>query len=114
MKTKTGACHCGKEGVVFLHYAKKHLCEEHFIRMFDKRFRKTVRMGSMLKKGDVVAIGLSGGKDSTVMLHSLAALRKDLPFELIAITIDEGIEGYRAMTMVPARRECEKLGIEQR
>jgi uncharacterized protein (TIGR00269 family) len=109
-----GLCHCGEEGVVFLHYAEKHLCEKHFIHMFDRRFRKTVRMNGMLKKGDRVAIGLSGGKDSTVLLHSLSDLKKDLPFELVAITIDEGIEGYRARTMVPAKRECEKLGIEQK
>src|SRR5271157_1818177 len=105
----TGKCHCGEEGVVFLHYAEKHLCADHFIRMFDRRFRKTVRMNKMLKKGDKVAVGLSGGKDSTVLLHSLAELREDLPFDLIAITIDEGIAGYREKTMVPAKNECEKL-----
>ncbi len=110
----TGKCHCGEEGVVFLHYAEKHLCADHFIRMFDRRFRKTVRMNKMLKKGDKVAVGLSGGKDSTVLLHSLAELREDLPFDLIAITIDEGIAGYREKTMVPAKNECEKLGIEQK
>lgn len=109
-----GRCHCGEDGVVFLHYSEKHLCAEHFIRMFDRRFRRTVRMNKMLRKGDRVAVGLSGGKDSTVLLHSLAMLREDLPFELIAITIDEGIDGYRPKTMVPARRECEKLGVEQR
>ena len=107
------ACHCGKEPAIFLHYAQKHLCEEHFIRMFDKRFRKTVSVHKMLRKGDRVAVGLSGGKDSTVLLHSLAELKKDLPFEIVAITIDEGIEGYRARTLGIAKRECEKLGIEQ-
>jgi len=105
-------CFCGKEGVVFLHYASRHLCESHFIRMFDKRFRKTVRMRNMLKKGDRVAIALSGGKDSCVLLHSLAELQKDLPFELVALTIDEGIKGYRPKTLVAAKRECEKLDIE--
>ncbi|MFZ5501081.1 MAG: TIGR00269 family protein, partial [Candidatus Micrarchaeota archaeon] len=112
-KPETQFCHCGAEGAVFLHYASKHLCEEHFIRMFDKRFRKTVRMHNMLRKGDRVAVGLSGGKDSTVLLHSLAELKKDLPFEMVAVTIDEGIKGYRARTLGIARTECEKLGIEQ-
>lgn len=108
-----GRCHCGAEGAVFLAYSCKHLCESHFIRMFDKRFRKTVRMNSMLRRKERVAVGLSGGKDSTVLLHSLAELQKDLPFELVAITIDEGIEGYRARTMKPAKIACENLGIEQ-
>lgn len=66
----------------------------------------------MLRKGDRVAVGLSGGKDSCVLLHSLVQLQKDLPFELVAITIDEGIAGYRAKTLDIAKRECERLGIE--
>jgi uncharacterized protein (TIGR00269 family) len=81
--------------------------------MFDKRFRKTLSVHKMLRKGDRVVVGLSGGKDSTVLLHSLAALRMDLPFEIVALTIDEGIKGYRARTLGIARAECEKLGIEQ-
>jgi len=106
------SCHCGKAPSVFLPYASKHLCDQHFIRMFDKRFRKTIRLFNMLKKGDRVAIGLSGGKDSCVLLHSLVQLRKDLPMELVAITIDEGIAGYRAKTLDIAKTECEKLGID--
>ncbi|MFN7991293.1 MAG: TIGR00269 family protein [Candidatus Micrarchaeia archaeon] len=105
-------CHCGAEPSVFLHYAQKHLCQKHFIHMFDKRFRKTVREHRLIKKGDRIAVGLSGGKDSCVLLHSLAELRKDLPFEMIAVTIDEGIKGYREKTMKVASRECESLGIE--
>ncbi|MFH0737581.1 MAG: TIGR00269 family protein [Candidatus Micrarchaeota archaeon] len=108
-----GLCHCGEPGAVFLHYSSRHLCEKDFVRMFDKRFRKTVRAFGMIKKNDRIAVGLSGGKDSTVLLHSLAELKKDLPFELIAITIDEGIKGYRARTLKIAQKECERLGIEQ-
>lgn len=106
------ACHCGAEPSVFLHYSEKHLCQDHFIRMFDKRVRRTVREFSMLRKGDRVAVGLSGGKDSVVVLHSLAEIAKSLPIELVAITIDEGIEGYRDRTLRIAKAECEKLGIE--
>ena len=67
----------------------------------------------MLKKGDRVAVGLSGGKDSTVLLHSLVLLQKDLPFEIVAVTINEGIENYREKTLEVAKRECENLGVEQ-
>jgi uncharacterized protein (TIGR00269 family) len=88
------------------------MCAAHFISMFDKRFRKTVRQFSMLRKNDRVAVGLSGGKDSCVLLHLLSELKKDLPFSLVAITIDEGIAGYRSRTMHIAKRECETLGVE--
>jgi uncharacterized protein (TIGR00269 family) len=106
------SCHCGAEPSVFLHYSEKHLCQDHFIRMFDKRVRKTVREFGMLRKGDRVAVGLSGGKDSVVVLHSLASIAKSLPMELVAITIDEGIRGYREKTLRIAKAECEKLGLE--
>lgn len=105
-------CFCGAESSIFLHYSQKHLCAAHFIRMFDRRFRKTVREARMFRKGERVAIGLSGGKDSVVLLHSLAELKKSLPIELVAITIDEGIAGYREKTLAIARRECEALGVE--
>jgi len=95
-------------------YSSRHLCGGHFIRMFEKRFRKTVGTRKMLRKGDRVVVGLSGGKDSTVLLHCLSSLQKDLPFELLALTIDEGIRGYRARTLRIARAECESLGIEQK
>ena len=78
--------------------------------MFDKRFKKTVREFSLLKKGERIAVGLSGGKDSCALLHSLAGL--NLPLDLVAITINEGIANYREKTLETAKRECKKLGIE--
>lgn len=103
---------CEIDAAVYLGYAQQHLCQSHFKRMFDKRFRKTVREYKLIKKNDRIAVGLSGGKDSCVLLHCLFDLKKDLPFELVAITIDEGIKGYRNKTLEIAKRECEKLGIE--
>jgi uncharacterized protein (TIGR00269 family) len=105
---------CGSDAVVFLHYVRKHFCAEHFRQMFDKRFRSTVREFSMIKKGDRIAVGLSGGKDSTVLLRCLAELGKDLPMELVAITVDEGISGYRDATLKIAKKEAKGLGIEHR
>lgn len=79
--------------------------------MFEKRFRATVREFSMIRKNERVAVALSGGKDSCALLYLLAMLREVLPFELIAITIDEGIKGYRGNTLDVARRETKKHGI---
>jgi len=102
---------CGKDAVIYLPYTNKNLCKKHFVKMFEKRFRKTVREFNFIKKNDIVVVGLSGGKDSTVLLHLLASLRKDLPFKLKALTIDEGIKNYRPKTMKVAKKEAKKLNV---
>ncbi len=102
---------CGKPAAVHLAYAARHLCAGCFIAYFEKRFMRTVREFSMIKPGDRVAVGLSGGKDSVVMLHLLSKMRKRLPFELVAITIDEGVKGYRPATLKVAKAACRQLKV---
>lgn len=64
----------------------------------------------MIKPGDRVAVGVSGGKDSLVLLSALAAMRRfyPVPYEVEAVTIDPGIEG---MDFTPVSRLCETLGV---
>lgn len=57
---------------------------------------------AMLRPGDRVAVGVSGGKDSLCLLHALATLRARVPFayDLVAVTIQQGkftapIDGLR-------------------
>jgi uncharacterized protein (TIGR00269 family) len=67
----------------------------------------------MVIPGDRVAVALSGGKDSTALLLVLASLLpswQDVKF--IAITIDEGIAGYREATIEAAEQLTCLLGIE--
>ena len=110
--TSTAKCSkCGKPAAITLRYMNADLCQSHFVKMFEDRVKRTVRQFRMLKKGDRVAVGLSGGKDSCVMLHMLHKISKSLPFELFAITIDEGIAGYRNATLEVAKEECKKLGV---
>ena len=48
----------------------------------------------MIKEGDVIAVGISGGKDSLALLHALAGMRRFYPihYSLIAITCDLGFK----------------------
>jgi uncharacterized protein (TIGR00269 family) len=102
---------CGKPAAITLRYMNADFCQSHFVRLFESRVKRTVRQHRMLKKGDRVAVGLSGGKDSCALLHLLHKISQSLPIELFAITIDEGIAGYRSRTLRVARKECRKLGV---
>ena len=55
--------------------------------------RRCVDDYNMIEEGDKIAVGVSGGKDSLVLLTLLAGLREyfNKPFELEAITIDMGL-----------------------
>ena len=55
--------------------------------------RRCVDDYNMISEGDKIAVGVSGGKDSLVLLVLLAGLRKyfNKPFELEAVTIDMGL-----------------------
>lgn len=71
---------------------------------------KAIKKFNMIEKGDKVAVGLSGGKDSLALLSALSAFQKfsDENFELISITIDQtgGKENFDGL-----KKFCENLQV---
>ena len=104
-------CRCGRKPVYYRRQSGQYLCAVCFTRSIESKFRATVRKYSLVKKGDKIAVGLSGGKDSTVLLYLLHQLKKRRPFEMAAIIIDEGIAGYRDKTIEVALKTCDELGV---
>lgn len=74
--------------------------------------RAAVEEYGMLNRGDAVAVGVSGGKDSLVLLSLLAQLRRFHPsdFTLTAITLDPGFDGEPA-DYTPIAAFCERLQV---
>ncbi|MGW8309591.1 MAG: ATP-binding protein [Thiogranum sp.] len=64
----------------------------------------------MIRDGDRLLLGLSGGKDSLSLLHILRQLQRHAPvrFELAAITVDPQVEGFEPSRLLPYLKE---LGI---
>ncbi|MFQ6107080.1 MAG: TIGR00269 family protein [Thermoplasmata archaeon] len=103
---------CKKEAVTFIRYNGQHLCEDHFIAFYEKRVRSEISRQIRLKGRARIAVGLSGGKDSTVatlLLDEIFAVRKD--FRIHAITVDEGISEYRPRALELGREFCAERGI---
>ncbi len=103
---------CEKPAAVELRYAGKVFCRDHFTRMFWKRARRTIANNDLIEPNDVLGLALSGGKDSVACLHLLHRLLRSRPdTKMMAITIDEGIAGYRAKSVRIAGKNCRKLGV---
>ncbi len=112
LQDKTICSKCGRPAVVFQAYSRLAFCKAHFERQLQGKFMRTVREFSMIRPNEHIAVALSGGKDSVVLLHLLHALKKRLPMELSAILVDEGIAGYRPHSVKTAQAECKKLGVK--
>lgn len=72
--------------------------------------RRAVDDYNMIEEGDKIAVGVSGGKDSMLLLLALNHLKSYYPkkFELEAITIELGFEG---MDFEPVAVMCRELDI---
>jgi len=67
----------------------------------------------MVGRSEKIAVALSGGKDSIALLYILTKIfRNRTDLEFIAITIDEGIRGYREQTLEHAIKLTNELGIK--
>ncbi len=83
--------------------------------------RSAVEDYGMISKGDLVAVGVSGGKDSLTLLCALAELRRFLPasFDVVAITVDMGFDKTEPrengaappFAPEPIRALCDSYGI---
>lgn len=77
---------------------------------FTSVVRKAVDEYHMIDEGDRIAVGVSGGKDSMLLLRSLKHLQGYYPkhFDLEAVTIELGFEG---MDFTPVQEMCSQLDI---
>ncbi|MGA1819846.1 MAG: ATP-binding protein [Thermoplasmatota archaeon] len=109
----TAACDsCARPSVIFMRYSGQHLCQDHFLDLIRRRVRKEVRSQRLLVGRKTIGVAVSGGKDSLLalaLLHEIVEPFKDK--ELTAITVDEGIEGYRPSSVGIARKVAGDLGV---
>jgi uncharacterized protein (TIGR00269 family) len=106
---------CDAPAVIDQPYRGAHLCRTHFLRSVDERVRTEFHRQLPRFSRGTVAVALSGGKDSAVALtaaHRYFGRRPTV--RVVAVSVDEGIEGYRSATLDRAAELTNRLGVEHR
>lgn len=104
---------CGDRGILKRPKTGDALCKECFYAVFESEIHATILRNKLFKRGELVAIGASGGKDSTVLAYVLKTLnaRYDYGLELILLSVDEGITGYRDDSLETVKRNKEQYQL---
>ena len=103
---------CQNTAVYTRKYSGESLCSECFSNSILRKTAKTISKYRMIKNNDLVCVGVSGGKDSLVLLDTLKKMSQSHNFKIIAVTIDEGIPGYRDEALDIVKEFCTKLDVE--
>ncbi|KAF2595219.1 hypothetical protein F2Q70_00045511 [Brassica cretica] len=84
----------------------QQICRECFYEVFEEEIHQAIVKNRLFKSGERVAIGASGGKDSTVLAYVLSELnrRHSYGLDLFLLSIDEGITGYRDDSLETVKR----------
>ncbi len=107
-------CGCGKPGFYRRPNSGEVLCRRCLVRSVERTATKTVHREKLFTRQDRIMIALSGGKDSVALAHLLALMERNHPTDLVALTIDEGLKGYREEGLAISRKVCGDLGLEHR
>lgn len=75
--------------------------------------RKAIQEFDLIHDGDRICVGVSGGKDSVILLNGLILLKRfiGIDYSLTAVTLDPGFNGETG-DYSPIAELCESSGIE--
>lgn len=85
------------------------LCRPCFLQIFEDEAHDAITSNALFPNpGEKIAIGASGGKDSTVLASVLKTLneRHGYGLDLVLLSIDEGIKGYRDDSLETVKRNA--------
>ena len=109
---QSGCSKCGRPAIYLRRYTSEYLCGNCLVETTIDRVRRTINKQKMLKEDDRIVVAISGGKDSALLLHVLSKIESGFPnSELVPVTIDEGILGYRDRALESARELSKSLGL---
>lgn len=93
---------------------KMKVCKDCFYELFEIEIHDLITSTKMFERGSKVGVGISGGKDSTVLAYVLDKLNKkfDYGVELVLLCVDEGIKGYRDHSISTVLQNQKELDLK--
>ena len=93
-------------------YSGQKLCSQCFSDSIVRKTAKTISKYNMIQHNELVAVAVSGGKDSLALLKIIHEMTSTHSFRIKVITIDEGIPGYRNEALEIVKKFCGELNVE--
>ncbi|GMM54217.1 Ncs6 protein [Maudiozyma humilis] len=105
-------CHCRK-AILKRPKNLQKVCKECFFYVFETEIHNTIVTNNLFHPGEKVAVGASGGKDSTVLAHIMKLLneRYNYGLDITLLSVDEGIVGYRDDSLATVKRNQKQYGL---
>jgi uncharacterized protein (TIGR00269 family) len=105
---------CENQAAYTRKYSGEKLCSKCFSNSILRKTAKTISKYNMIQNNELVAVAVSGGKDSLALLDVINQMAATHNFRIKAITIDEGIPGYRNEALEIVQAFCAKLNVEHK
>ncbi|MBA4453452.1 MAG: TIGR00269 family protein [Nitrosopumilaceae archaeon] len=93
-------------------YSGEKLCSDCFSNSILRKTAKTISKYKMIQNDELVAVAVSGGKDSLALLKIMNQMAANHNFRIKVITIDEGIPGYRNEALDIVEKFCKELNVD--
>ena len=103
---------CGGKSFYTRKYSGETLCSECFKDSIVEKTRRTISKYRMIRPTDRIAVAVSGGKDSLSLLKVVTRLYSHRRNTVLAISVDEGVAGYRDEALDHARSLAKELNVD--
>ena len=77
-----------------------------------ENIKKLIEKYSLIKQGETIGIGVSGGKDSMALLYFLNEIKYEIGFDILAITIDHMIRENSKKEVLFVEKFCKERNIK--